>query len=130
MSKVAKVRFSDYQSSITRALDLIGAADKLPRQGLVIIKPNLTNADPPPVTTSVAACEAVYQYCKAHCGAEIAIGEGCGSGTTEQTFRANGYTNLAERYGIRLIDFNREKTVLAENENALQLKQFQPFMKT
>jgi len=124
MSKVAKVKFVDYQSSVTRALDLIGAAGRLPASGLVIIKPNLTNADAPPVTTNVAAAEAVYKYCKAHCSAEIAIGEGCGNGTTEQTFQANGYSKLAEKYGISLIDFNQAEAVLVSNDNALQLKQF------
>ena len=124
MSKVAKVKFVDYQTSVTRALDLIGAASGLPDNGLVIIKPNLTNADGPPITTNVAAAEAVYKYCKAHCKAEIAIGEGCGDGTTEQTFRANGYKKLAEKYGIRLIDFNKEEATLVSDDNALQLKEF------
>ncbi len=76
MSIVAKVKFTDYAASVAAALDAIGAADRLPAGGLVIIKPNLTTADPPPVTTPVAAAEAVYDYCKANCGAEIAIGGG------------------------------------------------------
>ena len=42
---------------------------------------------------------------------QIAIGEGCGSGTTEDTFRANGYTELASKYRMRLIDFNCEKAI-------------------
>jgi len=124
MGIVAKVEFTNYQVSVAKALDLIGTRDKLPDRGLIIIKPNLTNADVPPVTTNVAAVEAVYEYCKAHTQAEVAIGEGCGSGTTEQTYEANGYTKLAEKYGIRLIDFNTAEAVLARNENALQLKQF------
>jgi len=124
MSKVAKVKFVNYQASITTALDLIDAASSLPSAGLIIIKPNLTNADAPPVTTNVAAAEAVYKYCSAHCKAEIAIGEGCGDGTTEQTFKANGYAELAKKYGIRLIDFNQEKTVLVKNSDAMQLKEF------
>ncbi len=90
MSQVAKVEFADYGASVAKALDLIGAADKLSQTGLIIIKPNLTNADAPPVTTNVAAAQAVYKYCKTHCKADIAIGEGCGSGTTEDAFRANG----------------------------------------
>jgi len=124
MSKVAKVKFTDYHSSIHKALDLIDTANKLPSQGLIIIKPNLTNADGPPVTTNVAAAEAVYKYCKSHCKAEIAIGEGCGNGITQDTFSANGYTELAAKYGIRLIDFNEEDAVLVKNKNALQLKEF------
>jgi len=78
MSTVAKVKFSDYQGSVTKALDLIGASTELPKDGLIIIKPNLTNSDGPPVTTNVEAVEAVLEYCKENTKAEIAIGEGCG----------------------------------------------------
>ena len=124
MSDVAKIQFTDYAGSIAKALDAIGAAQRLPRSGLVIIKPNLTNADLPPVTTSVAASEAVYDYCKAHCGAEIAVGEGSGSGVTQDAFEANGYVELARRHGIRLIDFNREPAATLRRDDALQLREF------
>ena len=124
MSQVAKVAFTDYGRSIAAALDAIGAAERLPRRGLIIIKPNLTNAAGPPVTTPVAAVEAVCDYCKAHCDAEIVIGEGCGSGTTDQTYKANGYAALARRRGIRLIDFNRESAVTLQRPDALQLRRF------
>jgi uncharacterized protein (DUF362 family) len=123
MSIVAKVKFTDYQTSIAEALDLIKSAGKLPQSGLIIIKPNLTNADPPPVTTNVKAVEAAYKYCKSNSKAEIAIGEGCGEGTTIDTFKANGYTKLAEKYGIRLIDFNEEKAIVLKRKDTHQLKQ-------
>ena len=64
MNKIAQVKFVDYKSSIAKALDLIGAGEKLPQDGLIIIKPNLTIASPPPVTTDVNAAEAVYLYCR------------------------------------------------------------------
>jgi uncharacterized protein (DUF362 family) len=124
MSQVAKVKFVDYKSSIARALDLIGAGTRLPQEGLIIIKPNLTNSSPPPVTTSVAAAEAVYNYCKNHTKAEIIIGEGCGTGTTPKVFAALGYTDLAQSYGIKLVDFNQAETIVLKNDNAIQLKQF------
>jgi len=124
MSQVAKVKFVDYKSSIAKALDLIGAGARLPQEGLIIIKPNLTNSSPPPVTTSVAAAEAVYNYCKNHTKAEIIIGEGCGTGRTPEVFAALGYTDLAKSYGIKLVDFNQAETVVLKNDNALQLKQF------
>ena len=124
MSQVAKVKFVDYKSSIAKALDLIGAGARLPQEGLIIIKPNLTNSSPPPVTTSVTAAEAVYNYCKNHTKAEIIIGEGCGTGTTPEVFAALGYTDLAKSYGIKLVDFNQAETVVLKNDNALQLKQF------
>jgi len=124
MSQVAKVKFIDYQSSINKALNLIGAGARLPQEGLIIIKPNLTNSSPPPVTTNVAAAEAVYNYCQAHTKAEIVIGEGTGSGKTADVFAALGYTALAKKYRIKLIDFNEAETVMLQNNDALQLKQF------
>ncbi len=124
MSRIAKVKFSDYQSSITEVLDLIGAGEKLPREGLIIIKPNLTNSSPPPVTTNFKAVEAVYNYCKAHTKAKIAVGEGCGFGSTPDVYAALGYTDLAQKHGIELIEFNEADTVTVQNKNALQLKYF------
>jgi uncharacterized protein (DUF362 family) len=124
MSQVAKVKFVDYADSIARALDLIGAGRRLPQQGLIIIKPNLTNSSPSPVTTSVDAVEAVFQYCKAHTRAKIAIGDGCGSGRTPDVYAALGYTDLAGKYGLELIDFNETETVLLKDNAAFQLKQF------
>jgi uncharacterized protein (DUF362 family) len=124
MAGVARVKFSDYSTSVTQVLDAIGAAERLPRDGLIILKPNLTNADAPPVTTPVAMVDAVVGYCRAHTGAEIAVAEGSGSGTTADAYAANGYTELAERYGIRLLDFNREETTLLKRPDALQLTEF------
>ncbi|MBC8469472.1 MAG: DUF362 domain-containing protein [Planctomycetes bacterium] len=124
MSLVAKVKFADYQTSIARALDLINAPAALPQQGLIIIKPNLTNSSPPPVTTSVDAAEAVYIYCKARTKAEIVIADGCGSGTTHKVFKTLGYTDLADRYRLKLIDLNDAETITLKNDNAHQLKEF------
>ena len=124
MSKVAKVQFTDYPSSIARALDLIGAAEALPRDGLIIIKPNLVNSSPPPVTTSVEAAEAVYRYCRARSKAEIVIGEGAGSGRTCDVYAALGYVDMAHRHRIELVDFNDAETVELERPDALQLKTF------
>ena len=47
MSRVAQVKFADYTASVSKALDLIGAAEALPRDGFILIKPNLTNSSPP-----------------------------------------------------------------------------------
>jgi uncharacterized protein (DUF362 family) len=124
MSKVAKANFVDYRTSTTKALDMIGACTRLPKQGLIIIKPNLTNSSPPPVTTSVQAAEAVCIYCKTHTNAKIAIGEGCGSGSTPEVFAALGYKDMAKKYGLELIDFNEAETTILRNDDALQLKIF------
>jgi len=123
MSRITKIAFTDYETSVCQALDLLDAGPRLPQDGLIIIKPNLTNSSPPPVTTPLAAVEAVFQYCKGRSGARIAIGDGCGQGRTEDVFQALGYTDFAKREDIELIDFNEAEAVLLENPQAFQLKQ-------
>ena len=123
MSDVTVVEFKDYSQSVSAALDLAGAEKILPQVGTIILKPNLTNSSPPPVTTSVKMVEAVYNYCIRRTKAKIIIGEGCGKGNTFDMFETLGYITLAERYKIELVDFNRADAVLLENRNALQLKQ-------
>ena len=124
MSVVAKARFTDYATSVSTALDAIGAGDLLPADRLVIVKPNLTINRPPPVTTNVGAAEAVVDYVQAHCSAEVVIGEGCGQGETADLFADCGYQELAERKGIELIDFNTAPEVRLTNDDARVLKEF------
>ena len=124
MSVVAKARFADYATSVPKALDAIGAGELLPDDRLVIVKPNLTINRPPPVTTNVGAAEAVIDYVRAHCGAEVVIGEGCGQGETADLFEDCGYRELAERKGIRLIDFNTAPEARLTRDDARVLKEF------
>lgn len=122
--RVAIVDFKSYVETVEEALDTIGASEKLPDSGLIIIKPNLTNSSKPPVTTPVEFVEAILLYCQKHTSAEIAIGEGTGSGRTMDVFKALGYYDLANKYGIRFIDFNTENPVLLKNGKALVHKEF------
>lgn len=125
MSTVAVIPFTDYQQTVTAALDIIGAEEVLVQSRLIVIKPNLTNADPPPVTTPVECVAAIADYCRKHSDAEVIIGEGCGSGRTIDAFAANGYVDLAEREGLRLVDFNTRDTVRVFNPQAGQIKEFE-----
>ena len=118
MPDVAQIRISNYRDSVAAALDAIAADRVLPADRLILIKPNLTNSAPPPVTTPVGIVEAVYHYIREHCDAEIAVAEGCGSGTTRDVFDALGYSELAGRLGIRLIDFNTEPSVVSRRAEA------------
>ena len=62
--KVAVEELAGHAASVERALDSIDARDRLPQTGMIILKPNLTNADPPPVTTDSRTVRAVLEYCR------------------------------------------------------------------
>jgi uncharacterized protein (DUF362 family) len=60
----AIVDFYSYQESIAAALDAINAGETLARQTAILLKPNLINASPHPVTTPADCCESVIEYAR------------------------------------------------------------------
>jgi len=122
----AVVEFRDYVESVREALDSIGAPEVLKEQRAVMIKPNLIQVSPFPVTTPVAICEAIIGYVRAVSKADIIIAEGCGaiSHETDKCFRELGYTDAAKRLGVRLVDLNNEPTVRLTNPSCRVFPEF------
>ncbi|MBW2181761.1 MAG: DUF362 domain-containing protein [Deltaproteobacteria bacterium] len=97
---LTKITFSSYDESVKKAFDSIKADDVFVRQSSILIKPNLVNASPHPVTTPAVCCEAIIRYVRSCSNAEIVIAEGCGDSSLEtgEIFKRLGYTNIAEQY--------------------------------
>ncbi|MDI6654818.1 MAG: DUF362 domain-containing protein, partial [Candidatus Hydrothermarchaeota archaeon] len=77
----------------------------IPAQRKIVIKPNLIDNRPYPVTTSPKTVEGILEYFKGK-AKEIIIAEGsgwCREGTNK-AFEDLGYAELAERYGVKLVD--------------------------
>lgn len=113
------VDFESYDISITEALDQLGAKKALAQQSAILIKPNLVNDSPHPVTTDAACCEAIIKYMRICSQAEIVIAEGAGSPSaeTDDVFRRLGYSELRKRYGVKLVDLNTAPLRRLENPN-------------
>lgn len=75
MNQTAHAEFVSYQELIANVLDAIGAAGVLEQQRAVLIKPNLINASPFPITTAPACVKAIIEYVQSCSRAEIVIGE-------------------------------------------------------
>ncbi len=102
------VGFSTFSESVPRAFDAVGAGAVLSRQSAILIKPNLVNASPHPVTTSPVCVQAVIDYIQSCSTADIVIAEGTGdlSKETDDIFDLLGYTSLSEACGVPLMDLN------------------------
>ncbi len=114
MNAYIEIPFLDYATSVPEALDAIGASSFLAQQRRVLVKPNLVNTSPHPVTTHPDHVEAVVRYIQTHAPhAEIIIAEGCGDAynNTSQVFKALGYDRLAQSLGVQLVDLNEEELV-------------------
>lgn len=121
-----KIPFDSYEKSVPELLDAMGAGEVLTAEKQVLVKPNLVNDSPPPVTTPVECCEAVVRYVRGHSRASVVIAEGCGSSVCEtvEVFEKLGYRELSERLDVPLVDLNLSPTVKAARQNCRLL----PFM--
>lgn len=93
---------ADYPAAIARALEEVDAGGALAGFDRVIVKPNVVNLSPPPVTTDVRCVMAVVDYLRERIGAEILVAEGSGEGDTLENLRRHGY----ERVGVPLVDLD------------------------
>ena len=123
---VAESVFRSYPVSVGEALDALDARTLLARQERVLVKPNLVVATPPPVTTPPACVEAVIAYVRACSSARIVIAEGTGDATddTPAVFEALGYTDLARRLDVELVDLNTADTVVLSDATCQVFKTF------
>ncbi|MFH1918360.1 MAG: DUF362 domain-containing protein [Planctomycetota bacterium] len=114
---MAEVEFESYAESVPKALDAIGAGEVLKEQAAVLIKPNLVNDSPFPITTAPECVEAVIEYVRSCSAAAIVVGEGCGAANLEtgEVFGRLGYVDLARRLGVELIDLNHAPLTKLKN---------------
>ena len=123
-TRVAVEEFTSYPFSIPRALDTIDAGEILARKRYVVLKPNLVNHNPHPITTPAACVEAVIDYVREHSGARIVVAEGSGDGNTRRAFRELGYEEMAARKDVELLDLDAHPWVRVENPHMRFLKEF------
>lgn len=94
-------------------------ASKLRPDMKIGIKPNLVVSRPADegATTHPEIVEGIIRYLKDAGVHDICILEGAWVGdSTEQAFRNCGYTRLAEKYNVRLIDTKRDNAVAKESK--------------
>lgn len=111
MKTISIQEFISYKKTVKNTFDAIGADTVLKKQTKILLKPNLVNNTPFPVTTPPDCCDAVIEYIKSCSDAEIVIAEGCGDKDleTDAIFEDLGYTPLAEKHNIYLVDLNYAK---------------------
>jgi len=124
MIKVAIVKGTNPQDITVEALKMTGAIDCIPGDRPVLIKPNYINDSHPStgITTDARVIEGVIMYLREHGLQDIIVGEGCGHSDTFKAFRVAGVHALEDRWGVKLVDLNRDEFVEVRPANSLALK--------
>lgn len=121
---VYTVSFSAWLHDVTVLLDRVDCLNALGGRRKILIKPNLVEALPPPVTTPVGLVAAVVDYLRARVpDAEIIVAEGSGSldYETAHVFDVLGYSSMAREKQVALVDLNHEPLVQLERASCRRL---------
>jgi len=94
----------EFPSAMEAVLDEVGAVEALSGFSRIIIKPNIVNSSPPPITTDVRCVEALVRYLADRLDAEIVVAEGSGEGDTIVNMDRNGYREI----GVPLVDLDSQ----------------------
>jgi len=108
------------KQSLPKLLDATGLVDSIDSSRTILLKPNLVEALQPPITTPVYLIELLINYLRERKeNIRILIGEGTGSldYDTHYPFQVLGYTELATRKDIQLIDLNEEPLTRKEQSD-------------
>ena len=104
---------SPLEANVVKLLDASGLARQLEDTKTILIKPNLVDDLPPPITTPSPLIAAIIDYLQAKSSCKILIGEGTASAAydTFHIFTQLGYTAMAAEKGVELVDLNQEESV-------------------
>ena len=117
--------FISVEQSVRSALANAGAFNILRQQKRILIKPNLVNASPPPITFPVAIADALVGAIREQCDAEIIIAEGSGERnlSTSEIYMELGYRQIAVNHNVELIDLNEASLRHLENSDCSVFKE-------
>jgi len=127
MRKVAVVKGTNPIETTVKALEMIRSDidSVLSERKPILIKPNYINSKHPStgITTDSRVIEGIVKFLREHkIKEEIIIGEGSGFSDTFQAFKVAGVDAVAERWGVKLVDLNKDEFVEVNPPNPLSLK--------
>ena len=113
MGKLYEIFGADAHEMTVKLLEASQAADRIPKDGTVLLKPNLVLASPPEqgATTHSGVLSGCIEYLQAHGIRDICIAESSWVGArTEQAMKASGYDKVCQRYNVPFYDLKKDRT--------------------
>ncbi len=113
MAIVSIAQNDSIRVAVEESIRLLSGIESLMKpDSSIVIKPNLVFGLPPftGFTTDFPIVQSIIQLCQKRCISNIIIAEGSGGINTKLAYRISGYTELAEKYDVKLIDLNESPT--------------------
>lgn len=126
MVVVSIVQDSEVGVAVRKTLEVLGGIENFIKpHDKVVIKPNLVFALRPftGFTTDPPVIQAIVELCQSMKPKEVVIAEGSGGIDTQLAFLSCRYTEIAQRYGVELVDLNTAHTTKVEVPNGIVVKE-------
>jgi uncharacterized protein (DUF362 family) len=123
MVKGASIKFTSYAETVPKLLDLLKLQRELKKYDKIILKPFLSlNKEE---STPKEFLEAVLKFCLENKNpvAEVFVAEGADGIPTEELFHDYGFSGLAEKYQVGLVDLNSAETESVEADGFLKFSE-------
>jgi uncharacterized protein (DUF362 family) len=104
MSKVYVIKTADRISGLQKLFETVKWPDLKGKS--IAIKPNFNSDDPFPATTHLDTLEFILKELQAASPGSIILAERSGMGETAEVLKNRGVYDLAERYGVKVIDLD------------------------
>lgn len=123
MAKGAAIKFTSYDDSVSRLLNLLDLKNELKKYDSIVLKVLLRPK--PEVSTSKELTEQVLKFCLEHKNpvSNIFIVEGSDGYETHDLFDSLGFSDLAEKYDVGLVDLNNTETELIRDGEFLKFSE-------
>jgi uncharacterized protein (DUF362 family) len=126
MAKGVSIKFRSYSETVPRLLELINLGKEIKKHSKIILKPYLKPIEEEKIiSTPVAFVEQVLRFCLKNKNpvSEVFIAEGADGADTMELFDKLGYSKLAERYSVGLIDLNNTEVEKMEQYEFLKFSE-------
>ena len=123
MVKGLAVKLVSYNETIPKVLNLVKLGEELKKHKNIVLKVHLVPGQPEN-STKVEFLEPLIEFCVLNksLGSNIIIAEGCDGAETRDLFDEWGFTKLAEKYSLGIIDLNESSSVEVQNPEFLRFK--------
>jgi len=123
MVKGLAVRLKSYDETIPKVFSLIKLGEELKKHKNIVLKVHLILGQPEN-STKIEFLEPIIQFCvtNKNPGSDIIIAEGVNGAETRDLFDELGFTKLAEKYSLGLIDLNESSSVEIQNPEFLRFQ--------
>lgn len=108
MSKGASIKFTDYNSSVAQLLKILNLGSELKKYDSIVLKIPFQDPEIGKSQISLDFVESVLKYVLENKNpvSSVFLAEGADGLDTSDLFSAFGYKDLADKYGLGLIDLN------------------------